>query len=213
MQLFKEIDKDALQVASKQEVFEHLMGNEKALIAFGKMREIFVEMDKHEDFIVKTREFLKKLRIDPCILPYLQSDSPITAIPLINKNFFLKEVLEYLERDAFPEEIPPKIAKEWISWSEFMGFFTDIERLQGTQSLPSEDSLLITRENLFILKDLFDSQACVLEVEVFVKTADFAMEAKVKAILEETASENEKLGSFLKEYWKNQGILLNREVL
>lgn len=268
--IFKEIDKESAKIASKQEVFDYLMGNEKVRTAFDlkreglyqaledfpterpglvkkaefisfiqkfptisqqkpnikksqkmkkvekmntngsliefheeimdKMREVFVELDKYEDFIVKRKDLLKKLKEDGRIMPFLEA--PVVTIPLVQKSYRLNEILEHIEKESVFLEISQKIAKEYITWSEFLGYFNNTEKiLKINRNNPKNiaEKLLISEEDLMILRDLFDSQPRVLEL--FVQTGDFVMEAKkdplVKGILTNTAREYENIGEFL----------------
>lgn len=99
------------------------------------MSEIFEAMDKYSDKILRRSEYIMALRTDERVVEFIDVDA--IKVPYSKgKILTLDEVLVEIERDEMYEMV--KMGKntdainhkEFITWREFMNYFTDYREIE-----------------------------------------------------------------------------------
>ena len=89
------------------------------------IKEVFHEVDKHEDLIVKRGVLVKRLREDVRIARVLHK--PAVHIVEIDKYLSLERLLRQIEEEETNAIGEQKRAKEYISLNQFLKYFTNYE--------------------------------------------------------------------------------------
>jgi len=89
------------------------------------IKEVFHEVDKHEDLIVKRAVLVKRLREDVRIARVLHK--PAVHIIEIDKFLSLERLLRQIEEEETTAIGEQKRAKEYISLNQFLKYFTNYE--------------------------------------------------------------------------------------
>lgn len=79
------------------------------------MRELFDDLDKHNDMIVSRRQLVEKLRSDVRIVKILHL--PAVFMPSIEKTMNVDKVLYRIEQEEFMGDAEAKSTKEYITWA------------------------------------------------------------------------------------------------
>lgn len=89
------------------------------------IKEIFHEVDKYEDLIVKRQVLIKRLRDDVRIARVLHK--PAIHIVEIDKYFSMDRLLRQIEEEETTAVADQKKTKEYISLNQFLKYFTNYE--------------------------------------------------------------------------------------
>ena len=89
------------------------------------IKEIFYEIDKYEDLIVKRQVFVQKLREDVRLKRTLKE--PAVHIVDLSKYLSLEKLLNQIEEEETRASGDQKRAREYISLKQFLKYFTDYE--------------------------------------------------------------------------------------
>lgn len=142
------------------------------------IREVFNEVDKHEDLIVKRQALVKRLREDVRIMRILHK--PAVHIVEIDKYLTMERLLRQIEEEETNAIGEQKRAKEYISLNQFLKYFTNYEtpddlaekmgefnKTQSTKKSPSrstrgfdeddQDIIEVAAKHMQFFKDIFDS--------------------------------------------------------
>ena len=98
------------------------------------MQEIFEALDKYKDRILRRSEFILALRTDERVVDFIDVDA--VKVPYSSKVLSLDQVLVEVERDELFEAAQTSKQqgqinhKEFITWREFMGYFTDFREAE-----------------------------------------------------------------------------------
>lgn len=98
------------------------------------MNEIFEALDKYSDKILRRSEYIMALRTDERVVEFIDVDA--VKAPYTNQVLTLDEILVEIERDEMYEMV--KLGKntdqinhkEFITWREFMNYFTDYKEIE-----------------------------------------------------------------------------------
>jgi len=156
------------------------------------IREVFNEVDKHEDLIVKRQALVKRLREDVRIMRILHK--PAVHIVEIDKYLTMERLLRQIEEEETNAIGEQKRAKEYISLNQFLKYFTNYEtpddlaekmgefqKTQSTRKSPSrstrgfeeddQDIIEVANKHMQFFQQIFDAQP--KKRQAFVETMSF----------------------------------------
>ena len=99
------------------------------------MREVFERLDKYNDGILKRQQFLMALRIDELVVDFIDADAVKVACTK-PKILTMDQVMCEIEKDEFYEQHADTKNddginhKEFITYSEFVSYFTDYREIE-----------------------------------------------------------------------------------
>lgn len=105
------------------------------------MREVFERLDKYNDGILKRQHFLMALRVDELVVDFIDADAVKIPTKVKTKKpkeniLTMDQVLCEIERDEFYEQHAAAKNddginhKEFITYSEFVSYFTDYRDIE-----------------------------------------------------------------------------------
>lgn len=84
---------------------------------------IFNEIDKESDYVVSRKKLIEALRSDVRIIRIYHL--PAVYLQGINKQLNVDRVLYRIEKEEFIGSEQEKKNKEFITWNQFLDYFTD----------------------------------------------------------------------------------------
>lgn len=99
------------------------------------MREVYEQLDKYNDGILKRADFLMALRTDSRVVDFIDTDA-VRVAGAKQKILTLDQILVEIERDeAYEMMNMPKQAdtinhKEFITWREFLSYLDDYKEIE-----------------------------------------------------------------------------------
>lgn len=99
------------------------------------MKEVYEDLDKYKDAILKRSDFLMALRTDARVVEFIDMDA-VKVAAVKQKILTLDQVFVEIERDEVYEMMNmPKQAdsinhKEFITWREFLSYFDDYKEIE-----------------------------------------------------------------------------------
>ncbi|KAL4467669.1 hypothetical protein ABPG74_013004 [Tetrahymena malaccensis] len=103
------------------------------------MRELFIDLDKHNDMIVSRKQYVEKLRSDVRIVKILHL--PALYMPSIDKTMNVDRVLYRIEQEQFIGDPDIKSTKEYLTWQQFLEYFNDIKSLKKGNEADTQEKI------------------------------------------------------------------------
>ena len=118
-------------------------GRAKLLLLNSHMKileEVFMQLDKYKDQILRRSDFLMALRTDEKVIEFINQEA-IRTTGLKPKTLTLDQVLVEIERDEtyqmqqFTKEKDAINHKQFITWNEFLQYFIDFRDIEDRNKL------------------------------------------------------------------------------
>jgi len=123
------LETEQIEEVGDDDLFNHKCENLLLPSHMSILEEIYQNLDKFEDAILKRSEYIMALRTDPKVVEFIDADA--VGIPHLRKKLNLDEVLREIEQDETMEissnqyHGEPINHKEYITWREFVEYFDD----------------------------------------------------------------------------------------
>ncbi|KRX08415.1 hypothetical protein PPERSA_12896 [Pseudocohnilembus persalinus] len=104
------------------------------------MKQIFDQVDKDQDWVIRRQNLIKALRQDIRIARILHL--PAVYLANIDKQLTTDRVLYRIEKEEFIGNDEEKKNKEFITWAQFLDYFTDIQNLGKKTEVQKNEDLL-----------------------------------------------------------------------
>jgi len=122
-------------------------------------RTIFDELDRYEDFLIKTEVYLKAVRSDLRVEKLL--DKPAIRIPVVNRELTVRDILTQIDTDVESAIDSGVNTMQYISWNQFIDYFKNYKTSKFTRHPPVEEKqeeakVLLSEMQMQIIQDVFD---------------------------------------------------------
>jgi len=122
-------------------------------------RTIFDELDRYEDFLIKTEVYLKALRGDLRVEKLL--DKAAIRIPVVNRELTVQDILAQIDADVESAIDSGVNTMQYISWNQFIDYFKNYKTSKFTRHNAEVEEQeapkpLLSEMQMQIIQDVFD---------------------------------------------------------
>lgn len=111
--------------------------------------EIFTHLDKYEDLLIKTEDYLNALRADLRIQKIIKKSA--VKIPVVDRELTVGEILDQIETDMTTALDIGTNTMQYISWNQFLDYFKTYKASKFTRTQPNKEYDILSNMTFSLL--------------------------------------------------------------